>query len=137
MVISCQELKFDTTLSKERLDRALNIFSEAVIKKILCFALFLLGATRTSIAKQLEMKTESAKTLLKNIHHNGIPAFEDRRYSRSKFLPQSVSEPSFQITAKSDNKHIWIDFGIEQKKLKIPLDNNLQIRTILLTMLYS
>lgn len=137
MVISCQELKFDATLSKDRLDRAFHIFSEGVVKRILCFALYLLGATRTSIAKQLEMPTESAKTLLKNIHHNGIPAFEDRRYRQSKFLPQPVSEPSFKITAKSDKKHIWIDFGIEQKKLKIPLCNKLQIRTILLTMLYS
>jgi len=137
MVISCQELKFDTTLSNDRLNRALNIFSKAVIKRILCFALYLLGATRTSIAKQLEMPTESAKTLLKNIHHNGIPAFEDRRYSQSKFLPQTVPEPSLTISAKSDKKHLCLDFGIDQKKLKIPLCNKLQIRTILLTMLHS
>ena len=137
MIISCKEMKFDTTLSKDRLERALNIFSKAVIKRILCFALYLLGATRVSIAKQLEMPTESAKTLLKNIHHNGIPAFEDRRYSRSNFLPQPVTEQSSKITTTSDKKHIWIDFGIEQKKLKIPLCNKFQLRTVLLTMLDS
>lgn len=137
MIISCRELNFDESLSKNRMNRALNIFSEAVIKRVLCFALYLLGATRNSIAKQLVMPTESAKTLIKNIYHNGLPALEDRRYSRSAFLPQKVSEPSFKITTSFDKEFLWLDFGIEQKKFKIPLHNKLQIRTILLTMLDS
>ena len=96
MIISCKEMKFDTTLSKDRLERALNIFSKAVIKRILCFALYLLGATRVSIAKQLEMPTESAKTLLKNIHHNGIPAFESLKKS-AKIPARFLTLPGFSF----------------------------------------
>jgi len=134
MLLSCQELESSTKLSKERLDRAINVFGESVIKRFICFTLYLLGITRSSIAKQLNMPTETVKTIIKNLHHSGIPALEDRRYSTSSFLPKEKKVKTFKV--KTSQEWIHIDLGAEQK-LKIPLNNKLQARTILLTLLSS
>lgn len=136
MFISCQELKFNSTLSKERIDRAIKVFGKTVINRFLCFALYLLGITRSSIAKQLEMPTETVKTFIKNLHHTGIPAFEDRRRRTSTFLPQAQQIPHMKIKTTLDEEWLYIELGTELK-LRIPQGNRLQTRTILLTLFNS
>lgn len=137
MIISCRELKFDNHLSQERINRAVQIFGNLVIKRILCFALYLLGATRPSIAKQVRIPTESVKTFIKNIQLNGISAFEDRRCSSSSFLPHSQKISPLKINVILDENRLCVEFGSNQNKLKIPRNNKIQLRTILLTMLNS
>ena len=70
--MSCQNLKFDLTLSQKRINRATHIFSIVVIRRILCFSLYLLGATRTSIAKLIEMPTEFVPVTVPRIISTGI-----------------------------------------------------------------
>ena len=65
MIPSCQSVKFDEAKSQRRIEKAINIFGETIIKRILCFSLFLLGATRISIASLLEMPSETVKTTIK------------------------------------------------------------------------
>ena len=137
MIISCQNLTFDTTLSKKRINRATNIFGITVIRRILCFSLYLLGITRTSIATLIEMPVDSVKTIIKNIHRNGIPAFEDRRFRNSAFLPQAQQILPLQVKVTLEGEWINIDLGKEGEKLKIPRTNKFQFRTLLLTMLNS
>ena len=62
MFISCQRLKFDTVLSQDRTKKAIEFFGANVIKRILCFALYLLGVNRSSIANQLEMPLGTMKS---------------------------------------------------------------------------
>jgi len=137
MIISCQNLTFDSTLSHQRTNRAINIFGIAVIRRILCFSLYLLGITRASIAKLLGMPTDSVKTIIKNIHQNGIPAFEDRRFRNSTFLPQAQQILPLQVKVTFEGAWINIDLGKEGEKLRIPRNNKFQFRTLLLTMLNS
>jgi len=137
MIISCQNLTFDSTLSHQRTNRAINIFGIAVIRRILCFSLYLLGITRASIAKLLGMPTDSVKTIIKNIHQNGIPAFEDRRFRKSTFLPQAQQILPLQVKVTFEGAWINIDLGKEGEKLRIPRNNKFQFRTLLLTMLNS
>jgi hypothetical protein len=137
MIISCQNLKFDAKLSLQRINTATHIFGVAVIRRILCFSLYLLGITRSSIAKVVEMPTNSVKTIIKNINHNGIPAFEDRRFSNSTFLPRVQEVLPLEVNLTFEEKWINIDLGKESKKLRLPASNTLQFRTLLLTMLNS
>lgn len=137
MVISCQDINFNPALSQDRINKASKIFGAAVIRRIICFSLFLLGATRVSIAKLIEMPTDSVKTLIKNLHNNGIPAFEDRRRHSSTFLPQEQKKSLLKVSVILERKWICIDFGKELQKIKIPRNNKLQIRSFLLTMLNS
>jgi len=137
MIISCQNLSFNSTLSQERINRATHIFGIAVIRRILCFSLYLLGMTRTSIAKLIGMPTDSAKTIIKNIYNNGIPAFEDRRFRNSAFLPQAQLKYPSKVNVTIEGELINIGFGKDGQKLRMPRNNKLQFRTLLLTMLNS
>lgn len=137
MIISCQNLQFNTSLSQERIGRATHVFSIAVIRRILCFALYLLGMKRSSIAKLTEMPTDSTKTIIKNIHNNGIPAFEDRRFHTSAFLPQAQQKESLLIDIVSKEEETNIGFGNYKQKLRIPRNNKFQLRALLLTMFNS
>lgn len=134
MIISCQNLIFNSTLSQKRINRATHIFGIAVIRRVLCFSLYLLGMTRTSIAKLIEMPTDSVKTIIKNIHNNGIPAFEDRRFRNTVFLPQAQQKNPLKINITLEGEWINIGFGKEDQKLRMPRNNKLQFRTLLLTM---
>lgn len=137
MVISCQGLAFDTTLSQQRINRATQIFGIAVIRRVLCFSLYLLGITRATIGKLIEVPPDTVKTIIKNIHRNGIPAFEDRRYRHSAFLPQAQKTLPFKVNVTLEGEWINIDWGEKEQKLKIPRSNKLQFRTLLLTMFNS
>ena len=138
MIIPCHDTAFNSSLSRERIDKATNIFGIAVIKRILCFALYLLGMKRSSIAKLTEMPIESAKTIIKNIHNNGIPAFEDRRFHTSAFLPQAPQWEPLKINIVSEEDGTNIGFGNDDtQKLRIPENNKLQLRALLLTMFNS
>jgi len=137
MIISCQNTNFNPSLSQERINRATHIFGNAVIKRILCFSLYLLGMTRASIAKLIEMPSESTKTIIKNIHKNGIPAFEDRRFHNSEFLPQVPQKDRSKVIIIVENEKVNICFGKDGQKLRVPQTNKIQFRTLLLTMLNS
>lgn len=135
--MSCQNLKFDATLSQQRIDRAMQIFGISVVRRILYFSLYLLGVTRTTIARLLEVPPDSVKTTIKNIHRNGIPAFEDRRFRNSAFLPQAQQILPLKVTVTFKGEWIDIGFGKEEQKLRISRNNKLQYRALLLTMLNS
>jgi len=137
MIISCQNLTFNPTLSQQRINRAIHIFGIGVIRRVFCFSLYLLGVTRTSIAKLIEMPTDSVKTIIKNIHHNGIYAFEDRRFHNSAFLPQAQQILPLKVNVALEGEWVNIGFGKDGQKLRIPRNNTLQFRTLLLTMLNS
>ncbi len=137
MIISCQNLQFDDKLSRERINRATQIFGVAVIKRIICFSLYLLGVTRPSIARLTDMPIESVKTVIRNLHNNGIGALEDRRRSHSAFLPLKEQKTQLNINVISEEQWICIEFADKQQALKIPRNNRLQVRTLLLTMLNS
>lgn len=137
MIISCRDIQFDNKLSRERMNRATQIFGAAVIRRIICFSLYLLGVTRASIARQAGMPIESVKTVIRNIHNNGIGALEDRRRRHSVFLPLKEQKAPSNIKVNTEEQWICIKFAEKQQELKIPRNNRLQVRTLLLTMLNS
>ena len=86
-MIDCQNLTFSPELANARITKAESLFGRLVLRRILCFALFLLGSNRRAIAQMLRISFESVKTTLRVVNRDGLPAFEDRRRAASTFLP--------------------------------------------------
>jgi hypothetical protein len=53
--MDCQDIVFSQNQSQKRIEKALRIFPSQVLKKILFFALYLLGARLNAIASLVEM----------------------------------------------------------------------------------
>jgi len=134
--IDCQNLAFSSQLAQDRMQRARQLLGANVIQRFLCFALYLLGVNRSTIGRILDISPETAKSIIKAINSDGLSALEDRRRSLSTFLPQSRPQPA-PITVQKADERIVIDFGVEGRQLRMPEQNLLQIRTVLLSMLNS
>lgn len=80
-MMNCQNLKFSPAFAKQRLEQAERIFGMSVLKRILCFTLYLLGAKRSAIASTLGIPFESLKTTLRVLQKDELRALEDRRRS--------------------------------------------------------
>jgi len=132
MVIYCQDLSFDRDLSRDRCARVCAVLGDAVVRRLVAFALYLLGATRSSIGRSLGMAGESVKTLVKTLHRDGLGALEDRRRSHSTFLPP-VKTKGVGCAVKHDNSAVTIDLGA-RALMHLPRRNSVQVRTVLLTL---
>lgn len=136
-MFDCQNLDFSPNLAAQRLANAELTSSLPVLKRLLCFALFLLGANRSSIARSLDLPLDTAKSIVKTLQRDGLAALEDRRQRHSSFLPPAPQGPSTQVgLSKHGDDHV-IELGSRALSLTINQENNLQLRTILLTFLQS
>jgi len=136
LLIDCHNLAFSSQLAQDRMQRAQQLLGVNVIQRFLCFALYLLGVNRSAIGRALDISPETAKSIIKAINTDGLCALEDRRRSVSTFLPPSPAEPA-PITLQKADERIVVDFGVEGRRLSMPCQNVLQIRTVLLSMLNS
>ncbi len=136
-MINCQSLEFSPELSKRRFEQAGRIFGISVLNRILCFALYLLGAKRSKIASVLEMPLESLITTLRVLSRDGLCALEDRRRSRSAFLPMANNTNMFSINLCKDANHFVVKFLPTGVDIKIPHNNIVQAKTLFLSMLNS
>ena len=134
--IDCRNLTFSASLSQDRLQRALHLLGETVVHRLLCFALYLLGVNRRAIGQALDIPTETAKSIIKAVKKNGLPALEDRRHRSSNFLPQ-VPVPLPPVRLSATEQHIIVDFGVDDRRLQIVRQNKRQVRTVLLSLLNS
>ncbi len=133
-VIDCRELPLSPSLSQSRLQRATRVMGEAVVYRILCFALYLLGVNRRAIGEALGIPPETVKSIIKAVGKEGLQALEDRRRRVSDFLPQmpvALSPVSLSLT----REHIIVDFGAKDRQLQIPRQNERQVRVVLLSLL--
>lgn len=135
-IIDCQNLAFSRSLSQDRMQRALQTLGQSVVQRVLCFALYLLGVNRRAIGQALDIPAETAKSIIKAVSKKGLSALEDRRHRTSAFLPPPSQRPA-PMSVHTDQNHIIVDFGIENRHLKIPSKNVLQVRAILLSLLNS
>lgn len=135
-ISNCQALSFSDKLSRARIDRALEVFGANVVKRLLCFALYLLGLNRQDIGKSLDLPGETVKSMVKALMAGGLDALEDRR--RRTFTPiRGICPELPPITLKQEEQLVVVDFGDKNRQLKIDQRDPLQLRTVLLTMLNS
>lgn len=135
-MINCRDLVFSTELSQQRIDRAEQVFSVRVIERFICFSMYLLGGNRTMISEVTELPHGSVRSIIRALQRDGLSAFEDRRQRTSSFLPPPQPKvPPLRLYAEGE--YVVVDLGIPGGLLKIPRQNNLQIRTVILSLLNS
>ncbi len=132
--MDCADLSFSQQLHEKRTEMAKGILGVKVIDKILAYALFLLGATRSSISSQLNMPPGTIRSLVLGINKRGLVAFEDQRGTTSTFKPPA-QPPPLTAVAEINDAELAIDFGTGNLVLHIPCSNVVQGRVVLLTLL--
>jgi len=131
-----QAIKFYPELSESRIAAANNVLGDKVIKRILAFAFYLLGAHRRPIAEVLHMPQDTLKSAINRVLKVGIGAFEDSRKKTSSFIPQGAILPK-KVSVSLEGEEVIADFGLRDTVVRIPAKNALQVKTILLTMLHN
>jgi len=129
-------LPFSEAHSDNRVKAACRTLGEGVVKRVLAFALFLMGAKREDIAQHLSIPLGTLFSLLTRISKQGLGAVEDRRHRHSEFLPLPASRtPGVEVT--STESGIDVRFGSGGPTVSIPISNVLQIKVLLLTLLQN
>ena len=132
--MDCRGIEFSPEKSQERITSALRVFSPGVLNKILAFSIYLLGAKRRRVAVLVGMPDESVKTAVRVALRDGFSALRDRRCSSVDRLPE-VCRADLQLSARREDKCCVVDFGIQEKELRIPLTHRIEARTVLLSLL--
>ncbi|MBC8254433.1 MAG: helix-turn-helix domain-containing protein [Ardenticatenia bacterium] len=129
-------LTFSQAHADKRVQAAAKTLGEVVVKRLLAFALFLMGARREDIARHLSIPLGTLFSLLTRIGQHGLPAIEDRRHRHSEFrAPPQPSTPPLKVASKKSA--IVLDFGVPGASVSIPRDHPLQTKVVLLTLLQS
>lgn len=125
--------QFSLHRSQQRLEKAKLILGEAVVYRILTFALYLLGANVQALAAFLKMPHDTVKSLIDRVITEGLSALEDRRRKTPTFVSQPCT-PTEKPKLTVEAEHLTLHFYGE-RKMKIPRRNKFQCRTVLLSML--
>jgi len=133
--------QFSFKRSQKRMVKAKRILGQALVNKIIAFALYLLGANIQSLATFLKMPRDTVKSLIDRIDQEGLPAFEDRRHKNKSSTVNSNHQTQITQTTQTieaellvEPENITIHFN-DNLRIKIPRVNKFQCRTVLLTML--
>jgi len=135
--MDCQNLVFSQKQSQKRIEKALHIIPTQVLKKVLFFALHLLGARLNAIAALVEMPEESGKTIISRVMKDGMPAFRDRRQFANADelqIPPSQKQQAFLLIEEG---FCAITFGNTGHQLKIPQSHRVHLRSVLLSLLQA
>lgn len=133
-MLDYHSLTFSPELRAERIAKAESLFGRSVLKRILCFALYLLGANRRAIARDLAISVESLKTTLRVLHRDGVAEFEGRRRAASTFLVLSTAR--LKIAVREEPDSVVTECG-ENECVRIRRDNTVQLQTFILSLVNS
>ena len=130
---------FSAKHSQNRIEKALRVLPELVVKKILFFALYLLGARMNAISLLIDMPEESGKTTISRILKDGIPALRDRRYSAKISKPRlsSSSPQKSQVSVITDDGFCVITFSNSSQQLKILQSHRVHLKSVMLSLLQA
>jgi len=129
------DLKFSDNISKKRIEKAYKTLGINVVKRMLGFTLFILGAKRNDVAQHLNIPLGTFFSFLTRIDQYGLFAFEDMRKVPS--LHVKKIEGPLEISLGMDDQNVSIQLGRENRFLSIPRNNHLQCKVVLLTFLNS
>ncbi len=135
--MDCQGIVFSSPHSNKRIKKALLILPELVLKKMLFFSLYLLGAKTSTIASLVGMHEESGKTVIKRILTGGLPALSDRRRSAKAYEYQLLHPPvqSQQVSVVTEGDNCLITFFGSDQQIKISRKHKVHLRSVILTLL--
>ena len=136
--MDCQNIVFSPQQSENRISKALKVLPLKILKRILAFSLYILGAKVNAIGSLIEMSEESVKTTNNRIMKDGLPAFRDRRESMNtsnRELSPSPGKPQTSVLVQED--YYVIIFENMNHQLKILRNSRVHIRTVLLSLLQA
>jgi len=133
--MNCEILSFSQKLSVQRIRQAESLPGKKTVQKILSYALFLLGVSRSGISSFLNMPPGSIRSLVRAINNCGLAGFEDQRTKTSLFKPPLAEQITPILKAK--DSRLEIDFGIGNLTLQISEFNPIQKKVVLLSLLNS
>jgi len=137
--MDCQDMVFSPSHSNNRIEKALRVLPKLVLKKMLFFSLYLLGAKISAIASLVEMPEESGKTVIRRILKGGLPALGDRRQSTKAYehqLPQPAVHGQ-QLSVITEDDSCLITFFDSRQQIKILRRHRVQLRAVILTLLQA
>lgn len=135
-MIDCQKLEFSPSLARARIEKVGRILGLGVLRRLLCFVLYLLGVNRRAVAEALEMPPDSAKSIIKAVERGGLPALEDRRRRTSTFrTPPEPKAP--EVKVRQEDPWMLVDFGMPGPVLRVPTADPLHVKVVLLSLLNS
>jgi transposase len=137
--MDCQDMVFSPSHSQKRIKKALLVLPELVLKKMLFFSLYLLGARTGAIASLVGMPEESGKTVIKRISKGGLPALGDRRRSARAYehqLPQPAIR-SQQVSIITEGDSCLISFFDSEQQIQILRKHRVHLRSVVLTLLQA
>lgn len=137
--MDCQDMVFSPSHSQKRIEKALLVLPKLVLKKMLFFSLYLLGARIGAIASLVGMPEESGKTVIKRILQGGLPALGDRRQSAKVYehqLPQPANH-SQQLTVITEGDSCLITFFDSEQQIRILRKHRVHLRSVILTLLQA
>jgi len=133
-------LNYSRTHARKRLDKAVGLMGQGVVKRIIAFALFLLGARRRDIAQYLKLPYGTLLSFLTRADKHGPEAFVDRR--RSSPQPADLQPPDshpaeapFEIREREEKMHSTLQLGPESQALNLPRSDCLRQKIVLLSFL--
>lgn len=137
--MDCQDMVFSPSYSRKRIEKALLVLPDLVLKKMLFFSLYLLGARIGAIASLVGMPEESGKTVIKRISKAGLPALGDRRQAAKSYehqLPQPAIR-SQQVSVITEGDSCLITFFNSEQQIKILRRHRVHLRSVVLTLLQA
>ncbi len=137
--MNCQDMVFSPSHSNNRIEKILQVLPELVLKKMLFFSLYLLGAKTSTIASVVGMPEESGKTVVKRILKGGLPALGDRRTSTKAYEQQLLhpAVPCQQVSVIAEGDSCLITFFDSDQQVKILRKNRIHLRSVILTLLQA
>ena len=130
--MNCESLSFSQKLSEQRISQAETLLGKKIVRKILAYALFLLGVNRSSISTFLDMAPGSVRSLVLTMKLRGLAGLEDQRSKTSSFKPPRPEQ--IVPTLEADDSGLKVDFNVGNLMLRIPKSNPIQKRVVLLSM---
>lgn len=132
--IDCQELSFSPELSFNRISKAELVFGSKILRRIICFCLYILGARRAEIAKAIYLPENTVRTMLKTISRDGLEAFFDRRKKQENRLVQSPDTPVKSKDIQINEIQDYFLISINGLDISVSKQNKQQLKAILLTL---
>ncbi len=133
-MLDCRKFEFSPSVASNRIKKARSVLGEAVVTRLLAFALYLMGMKQSRIAKALGIPLETARSLNRRIQSTGIGALQDRRKSDSAQPIRQAAEapvaPALSICL-SESSVLEIKAGA----ITIPQENTVQRKVLLLSLI--
>lgn len=133
--MNCESLSFSQKLSEQRIRQAKTLLGKKMVRKVLAYALFLLGVNRSSISTFLNMAPGSIRSVVLAIKLRGLAGLEDQRSKASSFKPPRPEQ--IVPTLEADDSGLKVNFNVGHLLLRIPKTNPIQKRVVLLSLANS